>query len=200
MSRRSSLSFLWGSPTWTTLYAHYGTKKLLCLAVVPLLVGTTVYTWTDEEGRTHFSDEPREGARQIEVEPAPSVPSLGRQPPEAEAVPWPEQPPNAFRGYDTFRIVSPAPEETLRDNLGQVSVSVVLDPPLQPEHTLYIEVNGEPWGEMPTTRSTRFTLSGLHRGAQTLRLSIVDQRGEVVDTASTTFYLHQASRLIQPSR
>lgn len=162
-------------------------RTYLLLALLPVLIGTKVYRWTDERGQAHFSDQPREGATQVEVGEPVVVPPPAVSSPERP--PQPEQQPEAYR---RFQIVVPASEATIRDNQGQVPVSIVIEPALRAGHAIEIRLDGKPYGTDPRTRSTRFTLNNVDRGEHRLTVVVVDREGREQARSESTFFLHRA--------
>ena len=91
------------------------------------------------------------------------------------------------------RVVSPAVDEMVHNNVGDVRV-VVEDVPrgLRLQPVLDGQVTGEPVAD-PV-----FHLSGVERGTHELVVRLVDARGrEVGRTPAVTFHLWHASRLMR---
>ena len=81
----------------------------------------------DKDGRVHYSDKPSPGAEPVTgLGELPTVEAF-KPPPRADnPAPVPAAVP-----YKRIAISSPAPDATLRENTGSVSVSVSLEPALQ---------------------------------------------------------------------
>jgi hypothetical protein len=91
-------------------------------------------------------------------------------------------------------IVAPAAEETVHDNLGNVTV-VVSHNPAPPSSKVRILVDGQQAG--PAQQSDTFALEGIERGAHTLQAQLLAPSGKVLATsAPVTFYLWKASILL----
>ncbi|MCC7410503.1 MAG: DUF4124 domain-containing protein [Gammaproteobacteria bacterium] len=172
-------------------------QRLLLLGLA-LLVATAahgaIYKWTDGEGNVIYSDQPHPGAEQLE---AVGVQTLDTPPlpPPPPANPEPPKP----LPYTELVIGTPANDATLRDNTGNVQVSVRLSPPLQTpfRHALQLYVDGQPYGDPGTT--TSFMLVNVDRGRHTLRVAVVDGEGsEVKSSPPSVFQLHRASVLHRP--
>ena len=97
------------------------------------------YTWTDENGVVHYSDRPQPGAKIIELETS----SRRRSRSATRPATHPVQPTQAQNqrlrfSYESLEIASPAPEETLWNIAGTLSVSLALTPALQPGHQVRV--------------------------------------------------------------
>ncbi|WP_435104322.1 DUF4124 domain-containing protein [Arhodomonas sp. AD133] len=150
-----------------------------------------VYRWVDDDGHVHFSDEPRDGASRMEIPeptvvPSTSVPDRPAQGQAADAQAAPDW---------QVRIQSPAPEATVRDNSGRLSVSVGVEPELGPGQSVELLMDGEraPGGPFA---GGQIELTGIDRGAHELQAVLRSADGEALDRSEpVTFYMHQASRL-----
>jgi hypothetical protein len=90
-------------------------------------------------------------------------------------------------------IVSPQPEATVRNNLGEVTISAKqLGTPKAPLFRLVFD--GAPY---KSNSSGLFKLKGIHRGAHTFKIELTNNTGKTLASSPTqTLYLHQASALI----
>ena len=151
--------------------------------------GRSIYRVRDASGRVMFTDEPPEDAREVEemdVRDPQSMPAT--EVPSRSARPEPEEP-EPFR-YDRLEITSPEHEENIH-NPETVSVSVSLEPSLRPGHELRLFHNGEPVEDT--------TLEWPIRGEHQVQARVLDGDGnEVQSSDPVTFYIHRASRQIQP--
>jgi hypothetical protein len=98
--------------------------------------------------------------------------------------------------YAEIAVVAPAKEQTVHDNLGRVEVRIALQPALQErhEHRLQIFLDERPAATLTAGQS--HTLSGVERGAHTLRAAVVGSDGrELATSESVTFFMWQASKL-----
>lgn len=95
-------------------------------------------------------------------------------------------------------IVSPADEETVRDNNGDLVVRVQLEDgaSFAAGQRVRLLVNGEVAG--PDVAATQFQLSDVHRGSHRLEAVLVDERGrQIAKSEPVTVFMHQASRLFR---
>jgi hypothetical protein len=159
--------------------------SLLSLSGAP---AAEVYKWVDEEGNIVYSDQPRPGAEELENLEIQTY----RAPRERRLEPEPE--PLAPVKYESIGIVSPANDATIRDNSGNISVSVALTPPLMVErgHRLSFRLNGQAPGEPQT--GTTFQFQNVDRGTHTLSVAVVDASGAVVGSSDgVVVHLHRAT-------
>lgn len=164
----------------------------ILLMSLPLLCGTTIYRWTDADGKVHFGDDPPSGAEEIQVG-EPTVVS----PPPASASPTPSSrrtvPDTSQPAYRTFEIVRPADDAVVRDNLGRVPVQIDIDPPLRSGHRIEVRLDGERHPDHTEPRSTAFTLHDVYRGTHTLEIRLLDSAGNVVARSANQFHMHRAT-------
>jgi len=152
-------------------------------------VSAQIYKWVDDDGNIIYSDTPHTGAEELPSTKVQTLPS----PPLPQAGAKPAQKPTAVP-YQTLAISNPNDGVTMRDNSGQVSVSVSLSPALQVRfgHKLELRVDGRPFAE--AGQGTHFQLTQLDRGAHSLQAVVLDKDRQVfASSANVTFYLHRQS-------
>lgn len=162
----------------------------LIVLLVPLAATAEVYKWVDEQGNVVYSDQPRPGAKPLDL---PEVSTYKSVPP-GRAVPR-ERAAEAAGPMYGVQVLQPEPEATVRDNRGIMDVRVATEPPLLPErgHRLAIQLDDQ---AVQYTSSLEFQLTEVQRGAHTLRVWVTDKEGEAIsDRQAVTFFMHQASRL-----
>lgn len=168
---------------------------LLLAAVACTARAMTVYKMVQPDGTVVYSDQPQPGAKKMDVQPAQTY-----QAPPLPAPVAPQQPPTpakTFQGYKKFVVSSPGQDATLRDNQGNVSISLELQPALQPGNEIQIIMDGKPLG---TGRSTSISLTNVDRGAHTVQAKVLDASGKTLATTPpVTFYLHHTSVLLSPA-
>jgi hypothetical protein len=162
------------------------------LATATLAQSTTtrreVWQWRDENGVTHFSDQPVPGARKIVLSganPTAAAPSSAA----AAAVTRPA-PPAQVR-YSSLEIWQPANDEAFFGADAEVNVRLRSDPPLAQGDRLITYLDGNP---LSGENALEHRLNGLNRGAHSLMSVIVDARGnERIRSAPVVFHIQQAS-------
>jgi hypothetical protein len=160
-------------------------------------VSAAVYRWQGPDGQTVFSDRPQEGAEEIEVRPLQTVPAY---PVSRGVSPGGGESPDADGGsYLSFEILSPAADASIRDNAGNVEISLLLEPALQVDHIIRFLLDGQPFGEGVTASAV--TLANVDRGSHNLTAIITTAAGEeIARTDPVTFHLHRVSKLLTPPR
>jgi hypothetical protein len=178
---------------------------LAALAVIQVAwAAGTAYRWVDPTtGAIVFSDTPPpEGwpvrdLERIELPQPRTVPAFRPPPaaprpaPSARRAPAPARPP-----YERIWIAWPPHDESIRENAGNVTVQVGLEPPaLRPGDAVVLYVDG-----LPTVRASRLEilLENMDRGTHTLQAAVVDPAGNtVIRSDPVTFTLHRYSRLFR---
>lgn len=166
--------------------------KLLFLAVfiLPLTATGGIYKSVDDKGNVSYSDEPSPGAVEIKKREIPTMPSVV---PEVDLESDTDTEADDDALYSSIEIVNPEPESSVRDNAGNLSVSVALQPSLKETHSIMITLDGE---EVANSRSPVFQFQNLDRGTHTLTAIIVNAEGNEVQRSSTiTFTMQRHSEL-----
>ncbi|MCP1673361.1 hypothetical protein J2T57_000453 [Natronocella acetinitrilica] len=166
----------------------------LLLLLLPALSLSQVYRHVDEQGNVSFSDQPRPGAEEIQLDTLPTY--QPRTPPRRQQQSA-QQAESASERYRTVAIASPGHDDVVRDNQGLVTVRVESEPSLHDGHRYRLLLNGD---AVAAGRQASFQLEGIHRGEYSLQVEIINRSDDVVARSeSSTFYMLQASRL-SPAR
>ena len=159
--------------------------------------GADVYRWVDEQGQVVYSDMPAPGAEQLRIDvPAPAAqpaPAAGGEEPAAGE----PQPPAPLFRYDTFEILSPAPEEVLWNIEGQLNVSLRIRPTLQRGHSATLYLDDQPAATI-SSGNTSATLSEVYRGTHSLRADIRDAAGNRLAQAPTVSFAVRQTSIANP--
>ena len=172
------------------------TAKVIVSAIGLLLAcgsaSAAVYKSVDAQGNVVYTDDPKGNGEPVKLPPLSTVPPpnpLTSSP--AVTLPGSDSPVPA---YEQLTIAAPAPDETLRDNTGDVVVKVVLQPPLDKSagHRLQYFLDGQAQGEPSASDKARYP--NVPRGAHTVEVAVLDAAGEELQrTPSVRFYLHRQS-------
>ena len=153
------------------------------ITVISTGISAQVYRWVDSEGRTHYSDRPAANAQALRIDgkERPGVPDPADR----------SSPGTPLLGpYASFEIVSPEPNQTLRQESATLPMSLLLDPPLMVGHRLEILMDGVPIAvEEPI--GTQLSLSGLSFGTHVSEARIMDASGVVARSAPVSFHLRK---------
>jgi Domain of unknown function (DUF4124) len=164
---------------------------LALLASVPVLADA--YKWVDEDGITHYSDIPSEGAEVVDLSeynrktgaqiykaPATAPASVSGQQPAAA------QP---FK-YESLSITSPGPEQTLWNIEGVLTVNLALEPGLQQGHQIRVYFDGKAQME----DGTSFQIEEVFRGVHNIQAEVIDGTGKLmIRSQPNRFYVQQNS-------
>jgi hypothetical protein len=168
---------------------------LACLlALVSQSNATTrqLWVWVDGQGVTHYSDRPAPGAKLVSItSPSPSADAAAPAPATLPASSTPRRPQQpAAVEYRLLEIFEPESEESFFGVDTVVSVRMRSEPDLAAgdQTRLYVDaklVEGQPPG-------LEYSLSGLERGAHSVRAVIVDALGnERIRSEPRVFHIRQ---------
>lgn len=163
------------------------------LIVVTLLVvcGTAaaagVYRTVSPDGEVTFSDRPTPGSEAVKLPPVQTF----QPPPLPAGAPAGSPAEEATKGYESFAVSAPQNDASIRDNTGNVSIQLAINPALRPDHTIDIIMNGQTIGN---GRTLSITVRNMDRGTHTVEAAVRDQGGrEVARTSPITFHLLRAA-------
>jgi len=170
------------------------------LLAVALPVSAAVYSYTDADGNRAFTDRPAgRTVEEVNLKPSNSMPA---PPAPAMRAAKPVAPKIAVVSYH-LRVLSPAADETIRNNAGNVSVTVEAEPALQPGHAYQVLLDGQPFGAPGEQAS--FELGNVDRGTHQLAVAVVDEEERVLQrTEDQPFHLLRTSlaqrRMVNPCK
>lgn len=174
----------------------------LSFAILLLASGTvcagTIYKWVDAQGTIHYSDQPRPGASELQIESAPRMSPPAPVVASATTASGATADGEPFR-YDSCAISRPAADETLQ-NAFSVSVAWQISPALRSGDRVTLALDGKLLAGVSPT-GTSFTIAPVDRGTHTLMVSILDADGRgVCQSSAVTFHVRQPSLLSPPRR
>lgn len=172
-------------------------RPLLALLLLCLLLPTqaAVYSYVDKEGNRVYTDQPPKGVKATKV-PVTTPNNLNQQgQPTRKLSPTPPPVAKAPKGapfrYQMLRILVPEPDATVIDQQGQLIVSLVSEPELQPGHSYRLLLDDK---EAGVGRSPVFPLGNLDRGTHSLVAEILAADGSVLErTPAQPFHLRRPS-------
>jgi hypothetical protein len=165
---------------------------LSSMALTVPALAEQIYRWVDGSGQVHYSDVPRDGAEQIDVDPAQtfSSPVTARASSSPVAEQTAAEPAAVYAALD---IVSPTQEETIWNTGGVITVSVSPSPALKLGHSLRIYYDGKQINESSPT-ATSVQVSEVYRGQHQISADILDINGIVLQQAApVTFFYKQST-------
>jgi hypothetical protein len=159
-------------------------------------VAATVYKWVDENGVTHFSDQPHENAQKVELK-APQTYSAPKSAPAAPAQPVRNNP-KPDTGYKSCLVTEPANDQVYM-NTSTVTAGVAVSPAVRPGDTAVVTLDGQRVPGVPASGGA-FTISPVDRGTHSLQITVQDSSGKTVcSSPAVTFHVNQPS-LLNPQR
>ena len=151
----------------------------------------TVYKWVDENGVTHYSDQPHENAAKVDLR-QPQTYSAPKIAPQPNTAVGPVNPRDA-KPYDSCTITQPNAEQVFF-NTFEVTVSLQTQPALRSIDHVAVLLDGKAVAGLADTGS-QFTLSALDRGTHSVQATLQDMNGVTVcRTPGITFYIRQPSQ------
>ena len=148
----------------------------------------TIYKVVGKDGSVTYTDKPQQNAEplafDVKTQNVVTAAKVTPPPPAKPAAPKPN-----------YRVVikSPAPEATIRNNLGEFTISAAQ--PGAPKAPIYRLIFDD--APLASNSSGVFKLTGIHRGAHTYKVELTNNTGKTLASSpSQTLYLHQASALI----
>ncbi len=175
---------------------------ILGIAAASCIVHAEIYKTVDANGNVVFTDiapVDRSGAAapsEVTVEPmntyeAPAAPAAQEADEDEDATP-------SASYYTQLNVVSPTPDESVRDNAGSVEVQVALTPVLRGGHRLLLVFDGEDT-EIEAVSGV-FALTNVDRGTHTVGAKVVNRRGDVlIQSENTPFSLMRIALTPKPT-
>jgi hypothetical protein len=170
-------------------------RILILIALIACQANAEIYKSTNADGEVVYSDTPTQGSEKVKM---PSLPTY-TPPPMPPAGTTQVQAQEKADFYKSFVIVSPANEETIRNNLGILNIEAQLTPALQVRlnHRVQFFLNGEPYGK--PVGKTSLTISNLDRGDYNLSATVVDADGNaLISTGDVVLFMKRHSILNPP--
>lgn len=142
------------------------------------------------DGTVEFSDQPQEGAEEVELPEAQTYERLrGTTLAPAEA----KSKGVSKNGYSNFAITSPAQDETVRPSGNRIIVNLSLEPGLSEGHVIVLSLDGKEAGR---GRGLSFGVDEVYRGSHSVSAAILDAEGKtLIRSEAVTFHVKQHSTL-----
>jgi len=170
-----------------------GSRSILVL--IGLLATASVlaqaYRWVDEDGVTHYSDRPAEGAEEIQLSDYSR--NTGARPyrtPPANSTADDQQADDQPFRYESLSVSSPGAEETLWNIEGVLTVSLALSPDLRRGHQVRVYFDGQ----QRMVRGMSFEIDEVFRGVHNIQAEVIDGTGRLmIRSQPNRFYVQQNS-------
>lgn len=162
----------------------------ICLLLsMALPAAAQIYTYTDANGNTVFTDQPPEGQATKNVElpatnsvsmPVPSQPATKASTTAEQAAP-----------YSTLQLTDLPNDEALRANNGTFSVGVAIEPRLANNHRLRLLLDGKPYGQ--PSNVPRLQVSNADRGEHSLAVEVLSGESSLQQSATVNFTIQRVN-------
>lgn len=179
--------------------------KLLILLLAGVLLFNSVkaelFKWKDEQGNTIYSDQPPSGdgrqpaiIKKEQLPPIVTVPAIDVNKSDNAA----GLKSDAEASYQSIAISDPGHDAEVRENAGNVSISVQVEPYVFNERgdTVVIYMDGK---EISRGSQTSVQLQNVDRGTHTLRAEVLNRAGQVLTASETTVFHLKRFSAITPS-
>jgi Domain of unknown function (DUF4124) len=153
-------------------------------------LSATVYKWVDEDGVTHYSDQPHENAEKVQLT-EPQTYSAPRTSSRARTTSADKPAANAYSSCD---VVQPTNDQTFPD-VTSVTASVQVSPPPQSGDQVFLLLDGARVPNFPTGGGS-VTINPIDRGTHSLQAVVQDSNGKVLcQSPNVSFTVLQPSVL-----
>ncbi|QIZ78311.1 DUF4124 domain-containing protein [Ferrimonas lipolytica] len=170
--------------------------RVLMLLLLALPASAEIYKWVDADGKIHYGDKPVAGAEKV-VPKEPMTATLSRAPTTPTQTQQPQTSPAQQRISYKVKFTAPDNNATVRNNNGQVPVSIFLKPELASNHRLQLFLDGSVIRTLGG--GGNFVLDDIDRGEHQLQVKVIDKSGKILAYSSKrTLFMHRQS-LLMPS-
>jgi len=186
--------------------------SLVCLCSLGALsfipAAAQIYKVTDADGNVVFTDvppRPGEQADEVELGSSSTFEIEEALPEGSSATSWSsassdDEDPEDFQqfGYEMLQVVSPENDSSVRENAGNVVVSIAINPELRPGNRFQLEMDGK---VIRTSTTKRMNLTEVDRGTHVLRAHVIDDSGDrLISSEPSVFHLSRYSVLTAPNQ
>jgi hypothetical protein len=163
---------------------------VLGLLLPAFLVHAEIYRGIDPEGNVFYSDTEQENSELIPT-PTPNtiiMPKLEAEKPEITEK-------KEENRYEAFSIISPANDATVKDNSGNLSISLLIKPKLDIKQGDIIRLSIDNQVVTKKTTTLNNTITFVDRGTHTLKAELLDHSGKKLMSSSVQFHMKRFSVL-----
>ncbi len=139
---------------------------------------TKLYKWIDKDGIVHYSDEPVNGAKQVEIEEVPTIQIKMPKLKELETAGDDVKSPKEGDFYTSVSIIEPQNNGVIRNNGATVTISAQAQPALHKDHTVEIYLDGRIISKSPKSMSA--TANDVVYGPHTTMVIIKNKAGKSI--------------------
>lgn len=174
--------------------------SLMAISLSSLAGSTKLYKYVDKNGNVHYSDEPRKGAKQIQVEDIPTIKMktpdykpmvLGETEEERQIKKSLEE--NIYK----IKLTEPTNEGVVRNNAGIVNLKATISPQLDKAHTVRFFLDGSPVSTDPKALSV--TVENVTYGEHSAYMVVFDRNGSLI-VQKTPVHKFSLLHVINPNK
>ena len=176
---------------------------VLTLCVAPGELLAAIYKTTDKDGNIIFTDiPPQDQSGELEVSEhssyaPPPMPSEAPAPQNTTAdAPEEEEAETEVTSYTSLKIISPEDDQAVRENAGNVTISVAAEPGVDTGqgHRIEVLVDGQ---VAASGAASSVSLENVDRGTHVVTAQVVDADGNILIVAEPiTFHMLRYSALL----
>ena len=154
--------------------------SLVLLLAIAMPLHAEIFRWVDAQGNVVYGDKPpkQTAAQAVNLPtltvadsftPAPNAPAAKPEEPQASA-------------YSDFKVSTPTTDEEVRANDGNVTVTLALQPQLQPNDGITLYLDGK---QVANGAQLSFNLSEVERGEHSVFAVLNDATGNIIQNTET---------------
>ena len=170
----------------------YIMKNFLAFALLlsAFSIHAEIYRGVDHEGNVFYSDTEQENSELIPT-PTPNtitMPKLETKKPEVVDD-------KKESAYEAFSIISPTHDATIKENSGNITVSLLIKPKLNVDEgdTIRLSIDDQVVTKRTTSLST--PILNVDRGSHNLKAELINRSGETIMSHSVLFHMKRFSVL-----
>ena len=166
---------------------------ILLLMSVAASATAAVYKWKRPDGSIVYSDHPpTEGATPTDLPPVQEIKIAPPPPSSVQTAPG-NAPQEQAAQYTKLAITEPEDDSTIRDNAGNLTIKLAVEPDLQEGDNVALLLDGKEVGQ---GKGTTIHLPNVDRGTHTLQVEIRDaQNNTLISSSPITIHLLRFSAL-----
>ena len=169
--------------------------SILLMTIIATMAQAELFKWKDAEGNIIYSDQPPPGENKaeskIEEESLPQIIAIPSENASSDRETNSANNENQQSKNRNLLIVSPKHDEAIRENSGNVSISLQVEPINFAENGSIVAVYMDGI-EVARGADTTILLLNVDRGTHTLKAELINSSGNVVlATRPTTFHLQR---------
>lgn len=174
--------------------------SLMVISLSSVAGSTKLYKYVDENGNVHYSDEPRKGAKQIQVE---DIPTIKMKTPNYKPIILEDSRDDSqskeLEEEEIYQVKITEPENNgvVRNNAGVINLKASLSPNLHKAHTVRFFLDGKPVSTDPKALSV--TVKNVTYGEHSAYMMVFDRNGSLI-VQKTPVHKFNLLHVINPNK